>query len=88
MKQKVKEIWGNTNKIAFFVFGGISVALIVASWFVPPVAVIDSSIIAATGELMGWGALTCVLFGIEKGSDIKVKKGDIEVHLDNPDDRK
>ena len=58
-----------------------SILLIIASFFVPPLGVIDGSILAAVGELEGLGVLWIVLRAIEKGTNASFKKGDIEVDI-------
>lgn len=60
------------HNIPFHILAGISVTLLIASWIWPPVAVIDASVIAATGELIGWGALYTLLRAIEKGKTATV----------------
>lgn len=52
-----------------------AIALIVASWFVPPMAVVDGSILAATGELLGFGALWTVVKAIDKGTPASMSHG-------------
>ena len=52
-------------------FYGLAIAalvLIIASWIWPPTAIIDSSVLAAVGELLGWGALGAVIKAIDKGT--------------------
>jgi len=60
-----------------------SIILLVASFCVPPLGVIDSSVLAATGEIFGFGALWLVYIGLEKGVDAKIKRGDTEVSIDS-----
>lgn len=56
-----------------------SVFLVVASFFVPPMAVIDSSILAAVGELFGGTALLTFVVNIpnylEAGIKAKISHG-------------
>lgn len=60
-----KAVQGNTW---FAVLTVAAIVLIVASWFVPPMAVIDGSVLAAVGELFGFGALWTVVKAIDKGT--------------------
>lgn len=62
-----------------------SIALLVGAFFVPPKAVIDSSILAAVGELAGFGALWQVSKAIDKGVDTSLKHKDTEITVTNPD---
>lgn len=56
-----------------------SVVLIVASFFVPPMAVVDSSVIAAVGELLGGATLINFVINIptylEAGVKAKIQHG-------------
>lgn len=81
----MKKIYRNLNKKAFWICLITSIVLLVAAFIVPPTAIIDSSIIAAVGELAGFATLAVVMEGINKGVDLKMKKGDIEVEMDAPD---
>lgn len=66
-----------------------SILLIVASFVLPPTGVIDNSVLAASGELMGWGALYSVILAIERGKAVSVKHGqtEIEVRKKNDEDK-
>lgn len=64
-----------------------SIVLIVGAFFVPPMAIIDSSILAAVGELAGFGAIWEVSKAIDKGVDASVKHNDTEITVKNPDDK-
>ena len=50
-----------------------SISLIVTSFFIPPLAVIDGSVLAATGELFAFAALGNIIAAIEKGIDAKLE---------------
>lgn len=67
-----------------------SIILIATSFIVPPTGVIDPSVLGATGELFAFAALWTVIKAIDKGSDIKLSKGNLSVELDNDreDERK
>lgn len=69
--ETIKEV--ATNNIWFKILTIAAIALIVASWFVPPMAVIDGSVLAATGELLGFGALWIVVKAIDKGTPASVQ---------------
>lgn len=81
MKDIIKEyLIGN---IAFWVCLGISVSLIVLGAVVPPIGEIHPSILTAVGELFGFATLAVVADAIRRGVDAKIKKGDLEVTLNN-----
>lgn len=91
---EIKEIWANMNRVVFIICLTISIALIVASWFVPPRSVIDSSVLAAVGEIFAYPVLLTVILGIEKGHRVTMQKGntsltinkDKEENYDNNED--
>lgn len=58
-----------------------SIILIIASFFIPPLGIIDGSILAAVGELEVFGVLWIVFHAIEKGTAASFKKGDVEVDI-------
>lgn len=59
-----------------------SVLLITASWFVPPMAVIDSSVLAAVGELAGFSAIGVVIKALDKGAKASVRHNSTEVSVE------
>lgn len=63
------------SNLYFWFFGGVSVLLIVFSFFIPPLAVVDGSILAATGELFGFAALGAVVHAMDKGKTASVSHG-------------
>lgn len=54
-----------------------------ASWFVPPMGVIDSSVLAAFGEIQGFAGLGVGFECIFRGMDVKWSKGDTEIVINN-----
>lgn len=62
-----------------------SIALLVWSFVLPPPGVIDSSVIAAVGELAGFAALWQIAKAIDKGVDAALRKGDTEITIHNDD---
>ena len=71
------------KNVPFHVFGMTSIVLIIASFIVPPLGIIDGSVLAAVGELCAFAALWAVLKAMDKGIDATFTKGDISVSLDN-----
>lgn len=51
----------------------VSIALVVGSFFIPPYAVVDSSVIAAAGELLGGATLMNFVLNIPKYLEAGVK---------------
>ena len=50
-----------------------SMVLIIASFFIPPYAIVDSSVLAATGELLGGATLMNFVLNIPKYLEAGVK---------------
>ena len=59
----------------------IALGLIVAGFFVPPVGVIDGSVIQAVGEIIGIIAILEVPHCLEKMSHIQFKHNNTEINL-------
>lgn len=73
------------NNLYFWVLSSIAVILIVASWFVPPMAVIDGSVLAATGEIFGFTALGAVVHAIDTGKTATIQHGNTTVTVKDID---
>lgn len=63
------------DNIYFWFFGGISVLLIVLSFFIPPLSVVDGSVLAAAGELFAFAALGAVIHAIDTGKTATIQHG-------------
>lgn len=72
-----------THDWYFWIFSIISVMLLVASFCIPPYAIIDSSVLAAVGELFGFAGLGTVIKAIDKGIDATFRHKDTEVAFTN-----
>lgn len=83
--KKVKQIWANVNKASFWICMLLSATFLVAGFVCPPLATIHPSVLTAVGELFAFATLGTVVYGMEKGSDISLRKGDVELKVDNPD---
>lgn len=68
-----------TNNFWFKLLTISAIVLIAASWFVPPMAVIDGSVLAATGELLAFGALWVVVKAIDKGTPASMTHGNTTI---------
>lgn len=67
----------------FHIFASTSIALIAASFVIPPIGIIDSSVLAATGELAGFAALWEVHVAIKKGLDAKISHNNTTIEINN-----
>lgn len=63
----------------FKILSGISILLIIISFFLPPQGAIDPSVMGAVGEIFAWGALFTVLKAIDKGKTISMQHGDTTI---------
>ena len=70
---------------AFWICLGVSILLILGGALTPPPFVIDSSIFIGTGEMFGFASLWALYKAIDKGVDTRIKKGDTEIKIENPD---
>ena len=72
--KRMKKFYNNflRDNLYFWFFGGISVILIVLSFFIPPLAIVDGSVLAAAGELFGFAALGAVIHSIDRGKTASV----------------
>ena len=68
----------------------ISVLLIIAGFLLPPMGVIDGSVLTAVGELLLFPVIIYGFRAIELGLEVKIQKGDtsVEIHKDDGDDDK
>ena len=65
----------------------ISVLLIIAGFLLPPMGVIDGSVLTAVGELLLFPVIIYGFRAIELGQEVKIQKGDtsVEIHKDDGD---
>ena len=69
------------SRLTFVVCFFVSVGLIVGGFFVPPMGIIDGSILTAVGELLLFPTLLYLYRAIELGIKVKFQKGDTSVEL-------
>jgi len=67
--------------IGFHVLTTISIILIVTSFFIPPLGIIDSSVFVAVGELFGFAALWELHVAVRRGLDAKISHHDTSISL-------
>jgi len=61
-----------TNNYSFWALTIAAIALIIAGFIVPPLGIIDGSVLTAVGELAGIGALWTIGHAIDHGIDAKL----------------
>lgn len=70
-------------KIILAILTTISVGLIVAGFFVPPLGVVNGSVLTAVGEIFGFSALWVGVAALEKGTDVTVRHNNTEININN-----
>lgn len=70
-------------KIAAVVLAVISAGLIIGGFFVPPVGVINSSVLTGVGELIALAVLFLAWHAIDKGMDAKLTHGSTSLEVTN-----
>ena len=86
METKVKKTDGTRSfwlsRFTFVICFFVSVGLIIGGFFVPPMGVIDGSVLTAIGELLLFPTLLYAYRALELGYKVKFQKGEtsIEVH--------
>ena len=81
IKTAVKHNW------IFWICLLTSILLIVTSFFVPPLSVIDGSVLASVGELFAFAALGNIVAAIEKGIDAKVEHNGTSITIGDLKDK-
>lgn len=64
----------------------VSILLIVAGFLIPPMGVIDGSVLTAVGELLVFPTIVYGFRAIELGLEVKFTKGDASVEISKDDD--
>lgn len=68
-------------KITFVVCFVVSLSLIVGGFFVPPMGVIDGSVLTAVGELLLFPTLLYGYRAVELGMSLKMQHGDTSIEI-------
>lgn len=72
-------------KIIAAILAAVAVVLIVVSFFVPPLGIIDGSVLAAIGELFAFASLFMIWESVDLGMDAKITHGGTKIELSNDD---
>ena len=86
----MKEFYKNYLKdnTFFWLFSIIGVILIIVAFILPPLSVIDNSVLIAVGEINGFIALGAVIKAIDKGVDATFHHNNTELTITgNKDDK-
>lgn len=73
----------------FYLTFAISLLLIIGGFLLPPMGIIDSSVLTAVGELLMFGVLAQVptfIDAAKNGKSVKISKGDFSAEVTSSDD--
>ena len=73
----------------FYVTLAVSLLLITGGFLLPPMGIIDSSVLTAVGELLMFGVMAQVpalISAAKNGKSIKLTKGDSSIEVSSPQD--
>ena len=74
------------NNTFFWVFSIIGVILIVAAFMLPPLSVIDNSVLIAVGEINGFIALGAIIKAIDKGESATFTHNNTSITISKEED--
>lgn len=75
-------------RITFAICFFVSVGLIIGGFFVPPMGIIDGSVLTAVGELLLFPTLLYGFRAVELGLTIKFQKGDASIEISKDEEEK
>lgn len=67
----------------FYLTLGVSIVLIVGGFLVPPVGVIDGSVLTAVGMLLMFSVIEKIPEAIKAGKSVKIVKGDFSAEIES-----
>ena len=73
------------NNTFFWIFSSIGVILIIVAFILPPLSVIDNTVLIAVGEIDGMIALGAVIKAIDKGESATFTHNNTSVTITNND---
>ena len=69
------------SRLTFAICFFVSVGLIVGGFFVPPMGVIDGSVLTAIGEILLFPTLLYAFRALELGYKVKFQKGETSIEM-------
>lgn len=69
------------KNIVFYLTLAVSIALFVGGFFVPPIGIIDGSVLKAGGILLGFAVLSMLPDLLNSSNHIKITKGDASLEV-------
>ena len=75
----------NKYLIIAIIMALVAIGLVIAGFLVPPLGVIDGSVLTAVGEIVFLVTIFFVWDCVTKGKIAKIKKGDLEASISDND---
>ena len=69
------------DRTIFYICLILAAALLVGSFFCPPMGVIDGSVLTAVAELLGFASLGIIGKNLAKGKDVTFQHGKTEITI-------
>ena len=73
----------------FYLTFAISLLLIIGGFLLPPMGIIDGSVLTAVGELLMFGVLAhlpAIIDAAKNGKSVKISKGDFSAEVTSADE--
>lgn len=71
--------------VIFTITTFVAIGLFIAGFFVPPMGVIDGSVLKAGGILLGFATVAQVPMLARHGTDVTIQHGQTKLSVNNPD---
>ena len=85
MNAAVNYLLKNKYFIIAVIMALVAIGLVIAGFIVPPLGVIDGSVLTAVGEIVFLVTIFFVWDCVTKGKIAKIKKGDLEASISDND---
>lgn len=69
------------HNYAFWICLIVSITLLITSFLIPPLGIVEPSVLAAVGELFAFGALGALISGIDRGLDARVTHNNTSLEI-------
>lgn len=69
------------HNYSFWICLFVSLALIITSFFIPPLATIDGSVLAAVGEIFAFAALGSLITAIRRGKEATLRHNGTSISI-------
>lgn len=73
------------SMVIFTITTFVAIGLFIAGFFVPPMGVIDGSVLKAAGILLGFASVAQVPMLARHGTDVTIQHGQTKLSVNNPD---